>query len=503
MDAAAAREYVELTRSLPIPEQIDWEDAPGQFKLYRGHPRIPLDESGTGGLARLLRDCYGVTRYRWTAADALRRLIGTRGAEPAGGAKLARNSLRPVPSGGSRFPAELYVVTGPGAEVPPGVHHYDQAHHALVTLREGDWTAELGAALGMAGAAPALTLLTSAFFWKNGFKYADLTYRLCALDVGVLLGQVLAVAAARTAGEVRYRFADDDLDRLLRLDPMRESVYTAVTFGSHGEAPPSPRRLADAAQPSRTNTLSDSEQEWSLDARPLQARLHRGSRLSAVAAVAAPPAITASGSAGGPELRLSGHRVALLDGLRTRRSSMGYFTPAGMSLDTLSALLAPALDGYRNDLADTPAVRHTMLYCVVNRVDSVAPGVYRLRPGETLLEPVRLGDLSGELQESLLIKLFNLAHTNLCVYPVGDYEAGFGVHGDRWYRMQNIEAGVVTQRLYLACAALGLRCHASLGYDVRRTDRLLGLDGTGATSLIQVMIGSGRPPGDFYEAAWH
>ncbi|ROP30272.1 SagB family peptide dehydrogenase [Couchioplanes caeruleus] len=500
MDAgAAAREYVELTRSLPIPEQIDWEDAPGQFKLYRGRPRIPLDESGAGELGRLLRDCYGVTRYRWTAADALRRLIGTRGAEPAGGAKLARNSLRPVPSGGSRFPAELYVVTGHGTEVPPGVHHYDQAHHSLVTLREGDWTPELGAALGLPGAAPPLTLLASVFFWKNGFKYADLTYRLCALDVGVLLGQVLAVAA----GEVRYRFADDDVDRLLRLDPMQESVYAAVSFGASGGSRPSRRRLADAALPSRTNTFSGTEGEWSLDSRPLQARVHRGSRLSAVAAVPATPAITATGSAGGPGSRLSGHRVDLLDGLPGRRSSMGYFTPAGMSLDTLSALLAPALDGYRSDLADTRTVRHTMLYCVVNRVDGLAPGVYRLRHGEVLLEPVRLGDLAGELQESLLIKLFNLAHTNLCVYPVGDYEAGFGVHGDRWYRMQNIEAGIVTQRLYLACAALGLRCHASLGYDVRRTDRLLGLDGTSATSLIQVMIGSGRPPGDFYEAAWH
>jgi len=42
----------------------------------------------------------------------------------------------------------------------------------------------------------------------------------------------------------------------------------------------------------------------------------------------------------------------------------------------------------------------------------------------------------------------------------------FGVfplcYGNRWYRMQNMEAGIIAQRLYLAAAALKLGCRASL-----------------------------------------
>ncbi|MGP4015828.1 SagB family peptide dehydrogenase [Saccharopolyspora sp. 5N708] len=507
---------------MPIPEEVDWDDAPTQFKLYRDRPRIPLGygTSAPGGrfdfeqLGQLLLDSYGVTRYRWTATDALRRLIGTRGAEPGGGAKLARNSLRPLPSGGSRFPAELYLVSGPEGAVPPGVYHYDAAHHALVTLRDGDWTPELAAGLGIPGAKLPLTLLASVFFWKNAFKYGELTYRLCGLDLGVLIGQVLAVAASREPeNKVRYQFVDHDLDRLLRLDPMKESVYAAITFGAVEQPDRSPvangsRLSSGDADVPRTGALSMAERDWSLDARPLQARVHRAARLRTSGlfrAEGSAPGLTSAGVPNTTSLNLPAKQADLVDGLRTRRSSMGYFTPADMGLDALSALLAAAADGYPSDLdGHQPAVRHTALFCAVNRVSGIQPGVYRYRPGDQPgLELVRAAELGAELQDALLIKLFNLTHTSLCVYPVGDYESGFGVHHDRWYRMQNMEAGIVTQRLYLASAALGLRCHASLGYDVRRTNQLLGLGSTGLTSLIQVMIGAGRAPGDFYEAAWH
>ncbi|RZQ63933.1 SagB family peptide dehydrogenase [Amycolatopsis suaedae] len=505
----AARRYVEIAEGLPIPEEVDWDDAPGQFKLYRGLPRIQLDDEPA---ARLLADGYGLTRYRWTAADALRRVIGTRGAEPPGGAKLARNTLRPVPSGGSRFPAELYVVAGPDGPWPAGVYHYDAAHHALVTLREGDWTPELAAALGQPAASPGLTLLTSVFFWKNAFKYGELTYRLCGMDLGVVIGQLLALADGHgLPAAVRYQFVDDQLDRLLRLDPLRESVYAAVTLDDRESVPASAARLSrDEAGvlPSRTGTGSRAEREWTLRDRPAQEHTHLASRLSDVdyfRARGALPEIDVGGVPKDGTAELPRRRVDLLAGLARRRSSMGYFVPADMSADTLSALLTAATGGYTSDLdGEQPRVRHTSLFCAINRVSGVEPGVYRFDPAAAAprLELVTAADLGDEFQEALLFKLFNLTHTNLCVYPAGDYESGFEVHGDRWYRMQNIEAGIVTQRLYLAAAALGLRCHASLGYDVLATNRLLGLGGTRLTALIQVMIGAGKAPGDFYEAAW-
>jgi SagB-type dehydrogenase family enzyme len=219
--------------------------------------------------------------------------------------------------------------------------------------------------------------------------------------------------------------------------------------------------------------------------------LRPGSRLPEVV----PEGVRSQRSLALPELRLD-----LLSGLRRRRSSMGYFERRELSVTQLAELLGAAASGYANDVDDgLRHVGHTLLFCTISHVAGVEPGVYYYGAERHTLEQVRVADMSGELQETLLVRLFNLSHTSLCVYPVAAYESGLGVYGDRWYRMQNMEAGIMLQRLYLASAALGLRCHANLGYSVSRTNSLLGLDHGSLTSLIQVMIGGGREPGDYYE----
>jgi SagB-type dehydrogenase family enzyme len=518
---AVARRYLELGESLAIPGEVHWDDAPGPFKLYRGHPRIPL---GPCELGRLLADSYSLTRVRWTASDALRRVMGTRGASRGPSRRrLDTTLLRPVASGGALFPGELYVLAGAGASVPSGVYHYDPAHHALVRLRSEDPSAALAGALGSPEAPlPAITILLSVFFWKNAFKYGGLSYRLCSIDAGALLGQLLVVAAREAPASVRYQFVDDELEALLALDPQREAVYAALLLspaasGPCGEAvrvsraaghtappePPPGRAIVAAHLPPRTNGRSPLEASWSIEALPLQAELHRAARLLAtssfVPASAAPPA-DLTGVRMARSILLPEQRVGLLEGLRRRRSSMGYFEPGEIPLGALGALLAATTTGYLSDINEpAPHLRHTALFLVVNQVAGLSPGVYHYRADRHALDPVRTGNLRSELQATLLASMFNLHHASLCVYPVGDYASGFAAHGDRWYRIQNMEAGLVLERLYLAAAALGLRCHTNLGYSAERTHRLLGLSGSRLRALIQLVVGFGREPGDYYE----
>ncbi|MEU6410845.1 SagB/ThcOx family dehydrogenase [Microbispora sp. NPDC046933] len=514
MEGGLGRRYVEVGENLPIPDEVDWAGAPRQFKLYdRGLPRTPLGYDrpraapgsvwGFEQAGQLLADVYGLTRQRWTASDALRWIVGTRGsAAPSGYRGLAMNTLRPVPSGGARFPGELYVVAGPGECLPTGVHHYDPAHHALVTLRTGDHRLALARALGLpAGEAPRLTLLLSVFFWKNAFKYGELSYRLCGLDLGALIGQTLAVTGRyERRVRVRYRFLDDDLDGLLGLDPGRESVYVAITVDTGrrtgGPLPAEPATVAPEPVPAAGT--SGSGETWSLEAFPLPARLHRAARMTDPAALGhAAPVVVPGPVRSLRSVPLPERRADLLAGLRRRRSSMGYFERRELSLDELADLLGATAGGYSSDIGDGPG--STLLFCAVNHVSGLRPGVYCYRPRTHALEQIRDAEIGDELQASLLVRLFNLSHTSLCVYPVAAYESGLGTYGDRWYRIQNMEAGILLQRLYLASAALGLKCHANLGYSVRQTNRLLGLEDGPLTSLIQIMIGGGREPGDYYE----
>ena len=84
--------------------------------------------------------------------------------------------------------------------------------------------------------------------------------------------------------------------------------------------------------------------------------------------------------------------------------------------------------------------------------------------------------------------------------------SGFQVYGDRWYRMQNMEAGIIAQRLYLAAAAQNLGCRASLGFVTPAINKLLGLSDANAdaiqyqhTSLMHIMIAPEHPVHQHYE----
>lgn len=479
---SVGREYVRVGESRPIPKTVDWDNAPSLFKLYRDCPKVPLDAPLPMG--RFLRDVYGLTRQRWTAPAQVSRNGRRRAAARA--KPSASTTLRPVPAGGARYPCELYLLAGPDQPVPAGVFHYDPAHHSLDLLR--DTSPEAG-----------LSLLVTVAFWKNVFKYGEFSYRLHSLDAGVVLGQILAVAARYALDPtVRFQFADAGLDRLLGLDPAHESVYAMITLA--------PAPTTGEPLPAGTDGLTGQPilpHPDSIGLYPLPAKLHevamhqgggpwpKGERPSPVLADA-PGSISS--------VPLPAASLDLLEGLDRRRSSKGHFRPGTVSGHQLAALLSASMRGYPSDLGhDEPVIRHTMLCCAVHNVEGIEPGVYYYDPTRHTLEQLRAGDIRGELQASITSLMFNMFQINLCFFPVANYEPRLAAYGDRWYRVQNMEAGIIVQRLYLAAAALGLGCHTQLGFHVDAVNELLGLGESPLTSLIQVLIAPRHEPGISYD----
>jgi SagB-type dehydrogenase family enzyme len=186
-----------------------------------------------------------------------------------------------------------------------------------------------------------------------------------------------------------------------------------------------------------------------------------------------------------------------------RHSAAGNFLPTPLTEQQLSQLLRTSMHGTTNDLdGHTDFLQHTLLYCVVRRVQGIPAGIYRYEPERHELTLVRAGALSHELSQALCIPNMHLFYTSVHLVPVGDYQSGFQIYGDRWYRMQNMEAGIIAQRLYLAAAALKLGCRASLGFGVPQANKLLGLldaKGDQYTSLMQIMIAPERPAYQYYE----
>jgi SagB-type dehydrogenase family enzyme len=506
-------EYVYVGERRPIPDRVDWTTAPSQFKTYRGCAKVPLDghaHATTGGgqttsaplaftqLGRLLRDVYGLTRQRWAARDELT----SANSNAASRFCLAPpTTLRPVPAGGARFPCELYLLAARDQPIPPGVYHYDPAHHSLDVIRTGDYTRALATGRESADTScPSLSLLITVAFWKNVFKYGEFSYRLHSLDAGVVIGQSLAVCTRyELPTTVHFQFSDLELDRLLGLEPADESVYAVITLADAAAADPAP---ADADEPVPAPEPAQPHPQ-SIGMYPLPAKLHEVSMQQG----GGPwplrdslPPVLADAPASVRSLPLPTASLNLLEGLPRRRSSRGLFSPGPLTCHQLATLLAGVMQGYSSDIgSDESPIRHTMLFCVIHDTDDVDPGVYYYEPARHTLEQVRAGDVRAELQATVTSWMFNLFQVNLCLFPVAHYEPRLSIYGDRWYRVQNMEAGIIVQRLYLAAAALRLGCHTQLGFHVDAVNTLLGLQESPLTSLIQVLIAPEREPGNFYE----
>lgn len=507
----AARRYLRVAEHQPTAAVLatDWRSMPPSIKRYPPGEAVALgtnapthdgatdpDPLRMDVLGRILYDSYGLTRYRW---DSLSAVLSQR----VSGMAVGR-SLRPVASGGGLFPSEIYLVAGPepahGRDLAAGVLHYDPAAHALDPVRAGDWRRLVAEALHEpARREPAeLYLVITTIFARTAFKYREFGYRLQCLDSGVLTGQLLTmVEAAGLVGEVSLRFSDDDLARLLGVDPDSEAVLVVIGVrpgaGRAAGTPPDNgrHRLADSPvrQPSsRTRPIGV------LDTVPLTRDLHRSARTAVDPTAAMPPPLPAAVPTvepGAESHRLPDVAAPLPGGLPRRRSLDGRFGYAALTLFQLAGLLR-ATHRWAGPPPVGSGLEHVRLCCVVHRVTGLRPGMYVYEPDTHQVTPVRQSDLRVAMtQPDIADARFTGDHgAGAVVVPVGDYEAGFRTVGDRWFQMQNVPAGIVVQRTTLAAAALGLDCRILCAYETDHLAEALGFGAGPLRPLCQVLVGS-------------
>ncbi|MEU8962654.1 nitroreductase family protein [Streptomyces sp. NPDC048491] len=202
---SAAPKHHPGTPVLPLPFPPAFPAAPGDEE-----PTAAVE--GLGGLLALLN---GVTRVDWT------------GAAVAAG--------RPVPSGGGSYPGEVYLATA------SGLCHYLPSAHALELLSPADLRADLVRTLDRPPLDhPESILLLTSRLDANLARYGPFGHRLQALDTGVLTGQALSLLESAGAAPVAHAlFPDEELGRLLGLDPAAERVHAVVTAQAPGAFTPS------------------------------------------------------------------------------------------------------------------------------------------------------------------------------------------------------------------------------------------------------------------------
>ena len=486
---------------------VDWSAAPATFKHYPTVGRIILPwtppsvpaaaDPQLAVLSTLLRHLLGLGTS-WTHPT-------TTSGWPTGGPPIV-TVRRPAPSGGGLYPIEAYLAIAAGPGRTAALHHYDAAHHCLDLLRGGDHRGALVDLLtAPPPAIPDLVLVLSAVFWRNGFKYGEFAYRLHCQEIGVLTAHALALAQVLDlAATVHLTFADHHAQALLGLDPTCEGILAILTFTrthiSHSDARPNRECYPSVAELIATpaNAAADPPPRVT-QLLPHLTALHTAAAHQANSTpeqTTTPPTSTPQPPETS-EVRLPPARqVDLASGIPARASSPTGYLPIPVDAELLATVLAAAATGYPGDLPGTPQVPATAsLYVLIQRATGIPSGAYRYHPHTHTLIPIGATDaidvlVQGPLQPNTRHALPEAAAV---LVPVGDPLAGINHIGDRWYRIQQIETGLIIHRATLAATTHGLTARIHSDGTNHITDTALDLYATPLHSLSFLLLGHQRP----------
>ncbi len=201
-------------RDVSCPESL-LEDAIVKRRSIREYAPHPLEWRE---LSKLLHYSYGITgRIEFEAG-------GVRGMQP----------LRAAPSGGALYPIEIYVALLQSQDVPVGLYHYNPRDHILEDLRRADIQEKLAKAVTYPQIirSCSVVFLLTGLFQRSRFKYGERGYRLILLEAGHIAQNLCLMATALELGSLCLAgFYDDEIDQILAVDGVHESVLYLVAVG--------------------------------------------------------------------------------------------------------------------------------------------------------------------------------------------------------------------------------------------------------------------------------
>ena len=473
---------------------LDWDTKPFLFKIYPELPVVTLpkafDPLAVDALAAIGAEAAlrpGPVTLEALAAALFFSAGLTRKKTYPGGEEI---HFRAAPSTGALYQTEVYVVAGAVEGLAAGVYHFSPGDFCLRRLREGDHRATLAAAAAEPDLARRpVTLVLSAIYWRNTWKYQARGYRHFFWDSGTLLANLLAVAGALGLDpRVLAGFVDADVNALLGLDVLREAALELIALGAPGpiDSGLASRRarnsLADAAQ-LEPRALSSEEVDY-----PMLREVHAASTLDTPAAVTAwrraeplPARAPAAPPIALPAPRAEAGRA--LGETILRRASTRQFSHEPLGVLELSTALAAAAARLP---ADFPAGLVTP-YLIVNAVDGLEPGRYRYERAPRGLEPLSRGDYRRQSAYLCLEQALG-GDAAAALYFLAPLDAILARWGNRGYRLANLEAGIAGGRAYLAAYAQGFGASGLTFYD-RDVVRFFEPSARGLDAIFVTVLG--------------
>jgi SagB-type dehydrogenase family enzyme len=420
------------------------------------------------------------------------------------------------------FPTELYLWLPQTGHIPSGVYHYDNLHHSLALIREGEYRDLLAAAVDADLENCLGVLLISAHFWKTAFKYINFAYRLCTQEAGIVTSNALLVAGTLGyTGRVHYQFLDQPLNQLLGFVPDEESLLAIVPLymgdsqgGETGDrkgcktsdAPLALRRLGgkitgqslfEAITPVALDYVKTTTFDRQLC--PILTEMDQHTFLEDTSEIITEVTVP-SGMCLTMEERIappapSAQERDLAEALHFRSSGDMNFLPLSVPLkqEAFWEIMRYSLTAYNSDLQYSPSSPRLQLYIAVQHVEGIEPGIYRLCADCGMLHVIERGDFSSQVQLLQIVPNVVSNPANLVCFLAGDYAATSHIFGNRAYRIMNLEAGLIGHRISVMSAAQGVTARYSNSYIQPVTKFLLKLKDTSIEPLAELVIGYEQP----------
>jgi SagB-type dehydrogenase family enzyme len=474
---------------------MDWSNKPDPFKRFPGLPEIRLERPAVTSGRAALDAIAGVTVGSPPGAGIDVRTLAHLLTWGAGLHHAVRYPdgetffFRTYASAGALYPVEIYVACGDIDGLDAGVYHYLPHGDTLVRIREDDRRSNLARAAAEEPAvvsAPAVLALTG-IPWRTAWKYSERGYRHLFWDAGMILANLLALAASlEVPARIALGFADREVELLLGVDGRREFPLCLLALGaSEGDVNPAPGPREEIEL--RTPPLSQTEYAFDAiiaanDAGRLESpdEVRQWRERTVTRGRAEEP----RGAAAVAERSEPAPVDDPIEEVIRRRGSARRFGPAPMPREVLIDVLRRATGGISTDYAPEGS-RLIEPYLMVNRVEGIERGAYVWRDGEP--RPLREGDFRREA--ALLCLDQPLAgESSATVFLMADLAGTLQRLGPRGYRAAQLEAGIVGGLIYLGAYAHRFGATGLTFFD-DEVERFFSPDAAGKSCMLVVAGG--------------
>jgi SagB-type dehydrogenase family enzyme len=492
---------------------------PAPFRVFANAPKVALpttlldapipmlnllsagQEAVPDSLRAPPQDLKTLASWLYYAAGETRRTMGR-----------AVTFARSFPEADAVLPTEIYVAVFGLKDVEAGLYHFCPREFSLRRLREGVETL-----LQIKKGRPDLeflktlpaAILVGGSYWRAVHRYGRRGYRTMLLDAGQMVQNLVAAGAGLGMQTItRLRMNDSTLRELIGCpldEPLgtAESVLAMVVWADRAVSPMVvPKGATAGALPAIVRAeLSVKVSDDPASAEPLW--IHQDCIAPGVAVHELRPPLTEL-SPLPVDFRVSDVRMEREPdgGLPVRQAMLQRRPKATLAKQPIrrADLLSINRVAFRGGsffpmFPDGPHVACVRPFWILQDVVGMDQGIWYYHPPADTWSRLNNGTYRREAKYIAGDrKCFGEAAT-VCVM-VANLHHLMTMGGPDAYRLAHLEAGIVTQRLYLAATSLNLGCLASQEFYDEDARNFLGLGKTGWEVLSVVAVGKIGDPAE-------